>query len=302
MYDTIIIGAGIAGLTAAIYAARKRMDYLILSSDFGGQFNVSGEILNYPGIVKTTGIEFSTVMMDQMKFNDVKVKIEEVNGVEKIKNGNFKLITERNEYETRSVIIATGARARKLNVPGEEEFANKGVTYCSICDGPLFKDKVVAIIGGGNSAFEAADFMLNIAKKIYMVDIAEKPVAHEYMLERIMGNRKVEMINSAKVIDILGNKFVAGLRYEKEGKIKKLDVEGVIVEVGRAPNIDMFRNMVGIDEHDHIIIDQETKTNVPGIFAAGDCASGHEYQYVIAAGQGCMALLKAVRYLAKKRG
>src|SRR3989344_8881105 len=150
MYDTIIIGAGIAGMTAAVYAARKRMKFEIISSNIGGQFNVSGEVLNYPGIIKTTGAEFSTTMMEQMKFNNVDVKIEEVHGVEKVNNGNFKVITERNEYETRSIIIATGARARELNVPGEKEFANKGLTYCSICDGPLFKGMDVAIIGGGN--------------------------------------------------------------------------------------------------------------------------------------------------------
>ncbi|PIN87326.1 thioredoxin-disulfide reductase [Candidatus Woesearchaeota archaeon CG10_big_fil_rev_8_21_14_0_10_44_13] len=302
MQDTIIIGAGIAGMTAAIYAARKRMDFLIFSSDFAGQMNLSNEVLNYPGIVKTTGIEFSTVLMEQMKFNGIGIKIEEVQGIEGIKNNNFRVITGKMDYETRSVIIATGARARKLGVPGEERLANKGVTYCAICDGPLFRDKKVAIIGGGNSALEAADFMLKIADRIYMIDSAEQLMAHESLIEKIKNNAHVEMISRARVKEILGKDFVEAIVYEKEGKIKKIYVKGVIVEAGRIPNTDRFMSLVKTDEHGHIMVDGWTNTSVEGIFAAGDCASGHEYQYIIAAGQGCMALLKAARYLAKKKG
>lgn len=301
MHDTIIIGAGIAGLTAAIYAARKRMDFLLISQDFGGQFNVSNEILNYPGIIRTTGMELSSAMQEQMEFNNVKIEIADVHAVTRLNDGNFRVITGKKDYKTRSVIIAAGARARKLDVPGEERFANKGVAYCSVCDGPLFKGKKVAVIGGGNAGFEAADFMLNIAEKIYIIDSAEKSIAHEYLQERMKGQRKVEYINNAKAREIAGKDFVTGLVYEREGQIKKIEVEGIIIEIGRVPNTEPFRNLVKTDEHGHIMIDCETNTSVEGIFAAGDCASGHEYQYVIAAGQGCMALLKAARYLARKK-
>ncbi|MBW2965457.1 NAD(P)/FAD-dependent oxidoreductase, partial [Candidatus Woesearchaeota archaeon] len=140
MYDTIIIGGGMAGLTAAIYASRKRMKFEIFASDFGGQFMVSGEVLNYPGIVKTTGVEFAGILEEQMKFNDVHVKAETVREVRR-DGEDFRVITDKGEYQTRTVIISTGARARKLGVPGEDEFARKGVTYCSICDGPLFAGK-----------------------------------------------------------------------------------------------------------------------------------------------------------------
>ncbi|MFO8016242.1 MAG: FAD-dependent oxidoreductase [Candidatus Woesearchaeota archaeon] len=300
--ECIIIGAGIAGLTAAVYAARKRMDFLILSTDFGGQFNVSGEVLNYPGIVKTTGAEFSEKMLEQMKFNDVDVKQETVQAVEKLENDNFNIKTNKNEYRARAIIICSGARARKLNVPGEKGFANKGVTYCSVCDGPLFKGKKVAVIGGGNSGFEAADFMLNIAEKIYLLDAADEPNAQEYLVERINGNDKVEYINEANIKEIRGDKFVKGLKYEKDRKEHDIEVEGVIIEIGRVPNTGPFRELVKTDEHGHIIINQNTETSAEGAYAAGDCASGGEYQYCIAAGQGCMALLKAARYLAKKEG
>ena len=299
MYDTIIIGAGIAGLTAAIYASRKRMQFEILASEFGGQFMVSGEVLNYPGIVKTTGVEFSTAMEEQMKFNNVDVRTETVQGVAK-EGENFKVRTDKAEYDTRTVIIATGARARKLGVPGEDRLANKGVTYCSICDGPLFAGKDVAVIGGGDAALEAIDFMKDIASKIYMLVIGDSFTGHEYLAERVNNNPKVEVLFNAETTEILGDNLVSGLKYRQGEEEKQLDIQGGIIEIGRVPNTEQFKDLVKLDQHSHILIDCQTITSVPGVFAAGDCASGHEYQYVIAAGQGCMALIKAARYLARK--
>lgn len=300
MYDTIIIGAGICGLTAAMYAARKKMKYEILSTDFGGQFMVSGEVLNYPGIVKTTGVEFSSKMEKQMKANDVKIKLETVKSVKKV-NGNFKVVSDKGEYDTQSVIIATGSKARKLNVSGEEEFAKKGVTYCSICDGPLFSGMDVAVIGGGASALEAVDFLKDIVKKIYMIVIGGKFTGHEYLIERVKKNPKVEVLFNTKTKEIIGDKFVTCIKVEQDGEEKELKVGGVIIEIGRVPNTDVFEGVVELDEHKHIKIDCQQHTNVEGILAGGDCASGHEYQYVISAGQGCMALIKAARYLASKK-
>jgi thioredoxin-disulfide reductase len=301
MLDTVIIGAGIAGLTAAIYASRKRMKFEIISSAFGGQFMESGEVLNYPGITKTTGGEFASTMREQMKFNNVKVKPESVKEIKKA-GENFKIITGKNEYETRSVIIASGASPRELGVPGEKEYKNKGLTYCAICDGPLFRGADVAVIGAGNSALEAVDFLLNIAKKIYLINNKDKFTAHEYLVERITNQKKVKIITNAVTKEILGDKKnVSSLKYEQAGEEKELKVEGIFVEIGRVPNTDFAKNILELDEHKHIVMDCQAKTSVPGIFAAGDCASGHEYQYVIAAGQGCMALIKAARYLASKK-
>jgi thioredoxin-disulfide reductase len=300
IYDTIIIGAGIAGLTAAIYASRKRMKYLVLAKEFGGQFNISGEVLNYPGIPKTTGIEFEETMKEQMDFNDVSITEETVKDIKKNVD-TFSVVTEKNTYETYTIIAATGARARKLEVPGEEEFTKKGVTYCSICDGPLFSGKDVAVVGGGDAALEAVDFLKDIAKKIHMIVLTDSFTGHEYLQEKTKDNEKIEIHFNAQTREITGEKFVKGIVLEQDGDEKKLDVEGVIIEIGRVPNTELFKGVVDLDEHGHIAIDCQNRTNVPGIFAAGDCTSVHEYQYVIAAGGGCMALIKAARYLAKKK-
>ncbi|MBW2985650.1 FAD-dependent oxidoreductase [Candidatus Woesearchaeota archaeon] len=301
LYDTIIIGAGIAGLTAAIYASRERRKFEVLSADFGGQFLESGEVYNYPGIVETTGVEFSSIMEEQMKFNNIKVKEGRVKRIEK-KGNDFKVITNKKNYDTRTVIIATGARPRYLGIPGETDFSNKGLTYCAICDGPLFQGMDVAVIGGGDSALEAVHFMENIVSKIYLMVLGEKLVAHEYLKEYVLNNKKVKIIYNAKTNQILGNKFLTGIRYEQKGKLKELKVKGVIVEIGRVPNTEFAKDIVKLDKHNHVEIDCYGNTSVPGIFAAGDCASGHEYQFVIAGGQGCMALIKAMRYLARQKG
>jgi len=301
MLDTVIIGAGIAGLTSAIYASRKKMQFEIIGEITGGQMMESAEVLNYPGIIKTTGAGFSSIMEKQAKENNFTVKQEKVKEIKK-SGKNFKVITEKNEYETRSVIVASGARPRKLGVPGEDKYKNNGVTYCSICDGPLFSGVDVAIVGGGNSALEAVDFLLKIAKKIYLINIGDKLIAHEYLQERIQNQKNVKIINSASTKEIIGDgKKVTALKYEQDGKEKEINVEGIFVEIGRVPNTDFAKKTLKLDKHNHILIDCTTHTSVEGIFAAGDCASGHEYQYIIAAGQGCMALLKTARYLASKK-
>jgi thioredoxin-disulfide reductase len=301
MYETIIIGAGISGMTVAIYAARKRMNFLFITDKLGGQFMESSEVLNYPGIIKTTGAEFEKIMQQQLKFNNVKMKTRiTAKKIEKIGN-NFNVITNKGNYKTKTVIIATGSRARELNVQGEQKYKNKGIAYCAMCDAPLFSGKEVAVIGGGDSALVTVDFLKNVAKKIYLINLTEKFTAHEYLQERIKKNKKVAVIHNAKTTEILGDgKFVTGLKYKQKGKIKELKVQGVFVTIGRVPNTEFVKGFLKLDEHQHIKIDCATKTSVEGIFAAGDCASGHEYQYVIAAGQGCMALLKAARYLAGK--
>lgn len=298
MHDMIIIGGGITGQTAAIYAARKRMDFMLIAKEMGGQFLESGEVLNYPGIVRTTGVEFSALMEAQLKFNGVHPREgEEAQRIERI-HGGFRVRCAGGEYEGKTVIVATGARARKLDVPGEERLARKGLTYCSICDGPLFAGMDIAIVGGGNSALEGVNFTKDIARKITVVDIGPSFTAHEYLGENIASYPNVEAIHGAKTVEITGDDSVTGLVYEKDGARHTLPVRGVIVEIGRVPNTEFVDGFLDRNRQGHIIIDCWTRSSVEGVFAAGDCASGQEYQYVIAAGQGCMALLKASRHLA----
>ncbi|MBI4983062.1 FAD-dependent oxidoreductase [Candidatus Woesearchaeota archaeon] len=301
VYETIIVGGGIAGCTAAIYAARKKMDYLLLTKQLGGQFMESGDIFNYPGIKQISGADFSRAVEEQLAFNKVNVKERVI--VNKIikKREHFVLKTDGKDVLTKTIIIATGSHPRTLDVPGEREFRYKGVTYCAICDGPLFYGKEVAVVGGGNSALDAADSLLNIARKIYVINIHNKFEVHKYLLEKAQRSPKVRLITGARTTRITGNKFVSGIEYEQKGKVKKLDVQGVFVEIGRVPNTSLVKGFLELDEHHHIVIDCNTQTSVPGVFAAGDCSSVHEYQYVIAAGQGCIALLKAARYLARHK-
>lgn len=302
MHDLIIIGGGITGQTAAIYAARKRMKFVLIARELGGQFLESGEVLNYPGIVKTTGAEFSAIMEEQLKFNGITpIEGEEAARIEKMPGG-FRAHCTRNDYEARTVIIATGARARKLGVPGEDRLARRGVTYCSICDGPLFAGKEIAIVGGGNSALEGVNFTKDIAKKIYLINIEKQFTAHEYLIEGVTSLKNVEVAHEARTTEILGEDRVRGLRYVSGGATRDISVEGVIIEIGRAPNTEFVKGFLDLDPQGHILIDCWTRSSVEGIFAAGDCASGQEYQYVIAAGQGCMALIKASRYLANLKG
>ena len=225
--------------------------------------------------------------------------------IEKIANG-FKVNTSDGKtYETITILLTSGSSRKKLGVPGEKEFDGKGVVYCSICDAPLFKGKEVAVIGGGDSALEAVDFLGKIAKKIYLLVLEDKLKAHEYLQERAKNNPKLKIIYNANTTEILGNKFVERLRYEQKGdkrnKLKELKVQGIFVEIGRAANSDFVKELIKLDEHGHIIADCQTFTSVQGIFAAGDCSSVHEYQYVISAGMACTALLKTARYLAGRK-
>lgn len=299
VYETIILGAGIAGIAASIYAARKRMDYLLISTDLGGQMAISGDIENYPGFTKISSEEYRKRMKEQLEFNKVDVIYETVEKIEKVKDGHFNVKTKERNYHTETIILATGARPRTLNVPGEKELSNRGLSYCAICDGPLFKDKVVAVVGGGDAALESAEFLMRIAKKIYLITMNDKMMGHEYLLERVVGQEKVEIIPNASTTKILGDKMVNGLTYKQDGKEHTLDIEGMFIEIGRIPNTEILSGLVELDDHKHIKVNQFMETSVEGIYAAGDCADIHEYQYIISGGQGVTALLRAAKQIAR---
>ncbi len=302
IYDLIIIGAGPAGMTAGIYAARRKIKFLILSLDIGGQMGWSSEVDNYPGLPDETGIEIVKKFNEHIKDYNIKVKREEVIKLEK--KGKICVIkTRKNVYKSKAVIIASGKKPRKLNVPGEEEFLGRGVSYCAVCEAPFYKAKTVAVIGGGNSGLEAALFLSKYAKKVYILDILPKLGGEPYLRDRVLANKKIFVITNARTKEILGDKFVEGLRYEQNGKEKTLKINGIFIEVGVVTEAN-FTN-VKKNKWNEIMIFRSTKTNEEnltseeGIFAAGDCTDIPAKQIVVAAGEGAKAALAAFDYINK---
>lgn len=300
MYDLIIIGAGPAGITAAVYAARKKIDFMVLSNDIGGQTAWSGDIENYTGYQFITGPELTLKFEEHMKsFSAPLNSPENVSNIKK-ENNLIKIITDKNEYLSKTIIIASGKRPRMLNIPGETEFKNRGVTYCATCDGPLFKEKNVAVIGGGNSALDATLQLMKICPKVYIVNIAAGLTGDPIMIESVEKAANVEVWNSSKMKEISGDKFVKSISVEKEEKIHTLNVEGVFVEIGLIPNSD-FDKITKHNDFGEIIVDSRNSTNIEGVFAAGDVTNVPEKQIIIACGEGSKACLSAFRYLSTHR-
>ncbi len=300
MYDLIIIGAGPAGITSAVYAARKRLNILVISEDIGGQAAWSGDIENYTGYQFISGPDLAAKFEEHMRKYEIKLceneRVLEIN-----KQGNIiEVKTNKNSYSAKSIIIASGKRSRELKVPGEREFKNKGLTYCATCDGPLFSGKDVAIIGGGNSALDAAIQLIKIAKKVYIINITTELSGDEVMREKVMSSNNVVVFNNSQVTAITGANFVSALNFNQGAQAQIIAVQGVFVEIGLIPNSD-FSTLINKNEKGEIKVNSRNETNLPGIFAAGDVTDVPEKQIIIAAGEGSKAALSAFRYLAKSK-
>lgn len=300
LYDLIIIGAGPAGITAAIYAARQKLKTLVISKDVGGQVALTADIENWIGYQFITGSELTKKFDEHIEAYKDTIGLElgtEIIGIGR-KNSNFLAKTKSGTYESRVVIIASGKKPRPLNVPGEQEFKGKGLTYCAVCDAPLFPRKDVAVIGGGNSALEAALQLTKIANKVYLINKNPAMKGEKAIIDKVEKNPKVEKVYNSITKEILGDKFVNAVRVEQNGKERRINVQGVFVEIGLIPNTD-FVDLAGKNKYNEIIVNSSTETNVPGLFAAGDVADVPEKQIVVAAAEGCKAALAAARYLAK---
>ena len=301
MFELIIIGGGPAGITAGIYAARKKLNTLIISKDFIGQVGKAFLIENYPGFKKISGVNLSEKLKKHLE--KFRIDINEGEEVIKIKKkkGIFEVITsQKDRYFTKSVIVASGGDPRPLEVPGEKEFIGKGVSYCSTCDSPLFKEKIVAVIGGGNSGLEAALDLARYAKKIYILEFSSEIKADEFNYEKVKQNKEIEVICSASVKEIKGDKFVKSLIYQDKNskKTKELRVDGVFIQIGNIPATGFVKGLVSFNEKDEIEINPETnETRTPGLFAAGDVTSVPHKQIIIAAGEGAKAALSSHNYL-----
>ena len=299
MYDTIILGAGPAGIAASIYAARKKINALLISSDIGGQINTTWSIENYIGYHFIEGPELIEKFNTQLTAYPIEQKIGvKVNGIKKIKKGFSITTDEKQTYQAKTLVYATGKKPRKLNVPGEAEYTGKGVTYCATCDGPLFSGKRVAVIGGGNSALEAVLDLSKYAAHIDLVSLTQL-TADSVLIDKLSDIKELTVHLEHNVKSIKGEKFVKGLVIEelKTNKTQKLDVEGIFIEIGLVPNSELLKHIVKLNEYGEIPVSCSGETGIEGLYAAGDVTDVPEKQIAVAVGEGVKALLQAHRYL-----
>ncbi|MCX6764906.1 MAG: FAD-dependent oxidoreductase [Candidatus Nealsonbacteria bacterium] len=301
IYDLVIIGGGPAGITAGIYAARKKINTLLLSKDFVGQTGKALLVENYPGFEQIEGAELAAVLKRHLEKFKIEIDEESVIGLKKNKDF-FEIKTKNLEYSAKSVIITSGAKPKFLGVPGEKEFVGRGVSYCTICDAPFFKEKTVAVAGSGNSGIEASLELTKYAKKVYILEFSSKLKADEVNQEKIKKNNKIEIILSAQIKEIKGENFVKSVIYQDQNnkKLREIFLDGVFIQIGWEPAADFAKGLVNFNEKKEIeinLLTNETKT--PGLFAAGDVTCILFKQMIIAAGEGAKAALSCYDYLKK---
>jgi thioredoxin-disulfide reductase len=306
MYDLIIIGGASAGLTSAIYAARKKLNTIILTEKIGGQSLLTDNIENYPGFKLISGLELIKKMREQVEALGVEIKEGEKINTLRNTNDGFEAETEKGGevFRARSLIIASGKKPRLLNVPGEKELTGKGVSYCSICDAPLFSGKDVVVVGGGNAGLESAMDLTKYANKIYVLEFMPKLAGDESTQEKLRQTGKVEFITNVATKEIKGKDFVEALVYEdrQTKERKELKAGGVFVNIGQIPSSDFVKDFLELNNQKEIVIDSKTnQTSVEGVFAAGDVTDIAYKQCIIAAAEGAKAALSAYNYLLRFR-
>lgn len=304
MYDCIVIGGGPGGVAAGVYASRKKMKTLFITENFLSQSSVSAGIENWIGTVTIAGWEFAQSLEKHLRAQeDIEIKTgERAIGINQ-QEGGYTVKTDKGAYETKTVIVATGGRHRHLDVPGEDKFKGKGVVYCSTCDAPFFRDKKVAVVGGGNAGLEAVEDLLPYAKEIVLVVRSGELKGDKVTQEKILASPKVSVLYFAVTQEILGQDHVAGLRYQdkESGDLKDLPVDGVFVEIGMIPNTDFVKGWLDLNERGEIKIDHRTAgTNKPGVFATGDATDALYKQNNISAGYGVTAALSAYDFVRKQ--
>jgi alkyl hydroperoxide reductase subunit F len=302
MYDCIVIGAGPAGMTAAIYTARRKLKTLVLAKAVGGQMIWSADVENYTGFTMISGADLTLRFQEHMAAlkEDLEVKLD-VEVVSLEKNITSFVIEDKqgNVYYAKSVIVASGKNPRHLGVPGEEKLFGKGVAVCATCDGPLYKGKDVVVVGGGNSAMDAICSLSKSARQVYVINFTDDYTGEGLVKDRIMGCGNVKSFHSSKITEILGDTYVTGVKFQKIGEPEQeLAVSGVFIEIGYEPSIG-FADILEKNEKNEIKVDKDLQTSVPGIFAAGDINDAWGEQIIIAAGEGAKAAMAVSNYFTR---
>jgi len=294
IYNLIILGAGPAGTAASVYAGRKKIKSLLITENFGGQAVIAASIENIIGHNKLSGVEMARLFEEQVKASGMEVILDKILNIKKEEN-IFKIETVNNGvFQGKSILVALGRKYKNLEVPGEEKFRGRGVVYCSTCDAPLFKDKPVAVVGGGNAALLSVIDLLAYASKIYLLNRSEELRADPVLIDEVKKEPRVEIIFNAQVTEIIGDLMVEKLKYQnsKTGEIKELAVNGIFVQIGMKPNTDLVKDLVKTNEQDEIIVEALTgRTSAQGIWAAGDITNLPYKQISVAIGDGIRALL-----------
>ena len=302
IYDLIIVGGGPGGVAAGVYAARKKIKTLLITNEFGGQSNVSADIQNWIGTRTISGFDFTKALEDHLRAQeDVEIIDDDSVGSVKREAEGLTVATKGGKaFKTKTVLIASGGRRRKLGIPGEAELNGRGVFYCSTCDAPVMKDKSVAVVGGGNAGLEAVVDLLPYAGKIYLLVRSDLLKGDPVNQEKAEQSAKVEVIFNALAQEILGEGMVSSLRYldKKTDEKKELEVQGVFVEIGSEPNSDFMGDLVRLNEKKEIVVDPKTQAaSLPGIWAAGDVTDGLYKQNNISAGDAVKAVLNIYDFL-----
>jgi thioredoxin reductase (NADPH) len=298
-YDLVILGAGVSGLGAAVYATRFGMKTLVLGELMGGVITTTHVVENYPGFITLTGLELGNKLKDHAVAVGAEIVQRKVTSIE-AKDGGFVISDGKDSWEGKTLLIATGTSYRSLNVPGEKELANKGVSYCATCDGPFFKNKTVAIIGGSDSAVKESLFLAEHAAKVYIIYRGEQVHPEPINLKRMEANEKIEVVNKSNVVEIYGNGKVEGVKLDT-GKDMKLD--GVFVAIGHEPRNELIKNLgITLTEWGEVIIDKESRTNVPRIYAAGDITDTEWKQAIVGVAEGVKAAHSAFEDLGDEVG
>lgn len=304
IFDLIIIGAGPAGLSASIYASRYKLNHLIFGVESGGQMNEIQNIENWPGEISISGKELIEKMIEHTRNFGVDITKESIASIEKSDDEIFEIKTSKNLYKAKSLILAMGAKARKMNIPGEKEFTGRGVSYCATCDAMFFKDKTVSVVGGGNSAAVVALTLSDFAKKVYLITKEDRMSAEPLWLEKIAQNSKIELIKNMGVLEIKGSEKVDKIILDDiYNDRNNLPVDGVFIEVGTEPGVELAQKIgVEIDEQNYIRVKEDMSTNISGVFAAGDITTGSNKfrQVLTACSEGSIAASSAYKKLKLK--